>query len=250
MIQTTGTVERLRIRKDAEEIEHIRKAVELASSVFPKVLNTIKAQVTENAVAAELEYLARSCGAEKMSYDTIVASGARSALPHARPTLHKNGRGFVVLDYGVILGGYCSDMTRTIWVGRADKRAARIYSAVLEAQLAGIDAVRTGVAAQAVDAAARDVLRKHKLDKYFTHTLGHGVGLEIHEAPRLAMGQTHKLEAGMIVTIEPGVYIPGSGGVRIEDMVLVTENGCKVLTPTPKELIVRCVHRRHRRPRL
>ena len=235
----TGMVEQLRIKKEAREVTQIGKAVSLASGIFPSFVRAIHSGIAENEVAAELEYLARKAGAERMSFETIVASGPNSALPHARPTQRKIGRGFVVLDYGVILGGYCSDMTRTVWVGRASRQAARIYSAVLEAQLAGIDAVRAGVAAQTVDQAARDVLRKHKLEKYFTHSLGHGVGLEIHEAPRLAKGQTQKLEAGMVVTIEPGVYIPGSGGVRIEDMVLVTENGCKVLTPTPKELIIR-----------
>lgn len=239
MVQTTGAVERLRIRKDQEEIDQLRKAVALASSVFPQVLSTIKPQVTENAVAAELEYLARKSGAEKMSFDTIVASGVRSALPHARPTSEKIGRGFVVLDYGVILGGYCSDMTRTVCVGRVDGAMRDWYSAVLEAQLAGIAAVRSGTQAQHVDAAARNVLRERKLDKYFTHSLGHGVGIEIHESPRLAKGEAQTLETGMVVTIEPGVYIPGKGGVRIEDMVLVTNTGCEVLTPTSKELVIR-----------
>jgi len=130
-------------------------------------------------------------------------------------------------------------MTRTVYAGRADKTAREIYSAVLEAQLAGISTVRPGVQAQDVDAAARKVLRRHKLDKYFTHSLGHGVGIEIHEAPRLAKGQTQKLEAGMVITIEPGVYIPGKGGVRIEDMILVTHAGHEVLTSTPKELVFR-----------
>jgi Xaa-Pro aminopeptidase len=239
MIQTAGTVERLRIKKDREEIEQIRKAVDLASSVFPKALEAIEPGTTENSVAAELEYLARRSGADKMSFDTIVASGIRSALPHARPSMEKVGRGFVVLDYGVILGGYCSDMTRTVCVGRADSAKRDLYAAVLEAQLAGIAAVRSGVEAQQVDAAARTVLRKHKLDKYFTHSLGHGVGIEIHEAPRLAKRETQKLEAGMVVTIEPGVYVPGMGGVRIEDMVLVTPTGSEVLTPTSKELVIR-----------
>lgn len=174
-----------------------------------------------------------------MSFETIVAAGRRSALPHARPTREPIGRGFVILDYGVILAGYCSDMTRTVCVGRADEASQRLYNSVLEAQLAGIAAVRAGAEAQQVDEAARHVLRKHKLDKYFTHSLGHGVGIEIHEAPRLARGQTQKLETGMVVTIEPGVYLPGDGGVRIEDMVLVTDTGCEVLTPTPKELITR-----------
>jgi len=239
LIETTGLVERLRLTKDKEEIDQIRKAVNLASSVFPNVLHTIRAQATENAIAAELEYLARSSGAEKMSFDTIVASGIRSALPHARPSLEKIGHGFVVLDYGVILGGYCSDMTRTVWVGRVDRPMRDLYSAVLEAQLAGTAAVRPGVEAQDVDAAARNVLRKHKLDKYFTHSLGHGVGIEIHESPRLARGESQTLETGMVVTIEPGAYVPGKGGVRIEDMVLVTKTGCEVLTPTPKELVIR-----------
>src|SRR5438067_711201 len=239
IVQTTGTVERLRVKKDKEEVEQIRRAVNLGSSVFPKVLDAIDPRITENAVAAELDYLARKSGAEKMSFDTIVASGIRSALPHARPSLKRIGRGFVVLDYGVILGGYCSDMTRTVCVGRADAAKRNLYSAVLEAQLAGIAAVRSGVEAQQVDAAARTVLRKHKLDRYFTHSLGHGVGIEIHESPRLAKGETQRLEAGMVVTIEPGVYVPGKGGVRIEDMILVTDTGCEVLTPTPKELVIR-----------
>jgi Xaa-Pro aminopeptidase len=144
-----------------------------------------------------------------------------------------------VLDYGVILSGYCSDMTRTVRVGPTSQKARHTYSAVLEAQLAGIAAVRAGVEARAVDDAARTVLRKHGQEKYFTHSLGHGVGIEIHELPRLARGQIQTLESGMVITIEPGVYIPRSGGVRIEDMVLVRQNGCEVLTPTPKELITR-----------
>ena len=238
LVVTAGLVEELRTRKDKIEVKLIRNAVQLASSIFSRLLKEVKPSATENDVAAELEYLARRAGAEKMSFDSIVASGPNSALPHARPTRRKIGRGFVVLDYGVILAGYCSDMTRTVWVGRATGEARQIYSAVLEAQLAAIAAVAPGIEAQVVDSAARDVLRKHKLDKYFTHSLGHGVGLEIHEAPRLAKAQTQKLEPGMVVTIEPGVYIPGKGGVRIEDMVLVTKAGCEVLTPTSKEFLV------------
>jgi|SRR5690349_10167624 Xaa-Pro aminopeptidase len=238
VIGTSGIIEDLRIRKDPTEVNLIRRAVQLASSIFSGLVKTINPSISENDVAATLEYMTRCAGAEKMSFDSIVASGANSALPHARPTRRKIGRGFVVLDYGVILAGYCSDMTRTVWVGRESRQARAIYSAVLDAQLAAIAAVRPGVEAQAVDAVARGVLRKHQLDKYFTHSLGHGVGLEIHEAPRLAKGQTQKLEPGMVVTIEPGVYIPGKGGVRIEDMVLVTNTGCEVLTPTPKELLV------------
>ena len=238
LVPVSGTVELLRIRKDPEELDQIRSAVGLASRIFPGVLKTIGSDSTEYEIAAELDHLARRAGAEKMSFETIVASGPRSARPHARPSSERIRRGFVVLDYGVILGGYCSDMTRTVCVGPADETQREIYSAVLEAQLAGIGAVRAGVEAQQVDRAARSLLRKRRLDKYFTHSLGHGVGIEIHEAPRLAKGQTQKLEAGMVITIEPGVYVPGKGGVRIEDMVLVTESGCEVLTPTPKELVI------------
>lgn len=238
LIETSGLVEQFRIRKDPNEITQIRQAVQLASGIFANVLETIRKGATETAVSAELDHFARCAGAEKMSFETIVASGPRSALPHARPTQVRIGPGFVILDYGVILGGYCSDMTRTVCVGRAAETARRTYQAVLEAQLAGIAAVRPGAEAQQVDSAARKVLRRYKLDQYFTHSLGHGVGIEIHEAPRLAKGQTQKLEAGMVITIEPGVYVPGEGGVRIEDTVLVTANGCEVLTPTSKELLV------------
>jgi Xaa-Pro aminopeptidase len=239
VVETSGLVERLRMVKDQQEIQQIRQAVELASAIFPEAVLGIRPGVPEGVVSASLDFLARNAGAEKMSFDTIVASGPRSALPHARPTREAIGDGFVVLDYGVILAGYCSDMTRTVYVGRADKASRDLYAAVLEAQLAGIAAVRPGIEAAKVDEAARKVLRKRKLDKFFTHSLGHGLGLEIHEAPRLAKAQTQLLEPGMVITIEPGAYIPGTGGVRIEDTVLVTRTGSEVLTPTSKELLIR-----------
>jgi Xaa-Pro aminopeptidase len=238
LIESSGIIERLRLIKDKKEIGHIRDAVQLASSIFPDVIPQIASGVSEGVAAATLDFLACKAGAEKMSFETIVASGPRSALPHARPTREAIRHGFVVLDYGVILGGYCSDMTRTVHVGRPDKRSRDLYAAVLEAQLAGIAAVKPGAEAAKVDEAARKVLRRHKLDKFFTHSLGHGLGLEIHELPRLAKGQTQLLQPGMVITIEPGVYIPGRGGVRIEDTVLVTETGCEVLTPTTKELVI------------
>jgi Xaa-Pro aminopeptidase len=195
--------------------------------------------VRETEVAAELEYAARRSGAEGMSFETIVASGPRSALPHGVATMARiPERGFVVLDYGVILDGYCSDMTRTVHVGRPSSEARRMYNAVLESQLAGIEAVGVGALAGDVDYACRNVLRGAKLDRYFTHSTGHGVGLEIHENPRLARNQETPLAAGMVVTIEPGVYVEGKGGIRIEDMVAVTEEGCDVLTPVSKELII------------
>jgi Xaa-Pro aminopeptidase len=181
-------------------------------------------------VAAHLEFAARMAGAESMSFETIVAGGQRSALPHGKASAAKLRKGFCTMDFGVVLGGYCSDMTRTVHLGKASQREWDVYHSVLEAQQAGVAAVRPGATCGEVDEAARSVLRKAKLDKYFSHSSGHGVGLEIHEQPRLASKQTQVLEAGMMVTIEPGVYLPGEFGIRIEDMVLVTDKGGDVLT--------------------
>jgi Xaa-Pro aminopeptidase len=237
--ETNGLVERLRMMKDAAELAAIRKAVTLGAELFDVVLKAIKPGVRESEVAAELEYAARSRGAEGMSFETIVASGPRSALPHGVASAAAiPDRGFVVLDYGVILSGYCSDQTRTVHVGNPSAEGRKWYKAVLDSNLAGIEAVKAGVTAGEVDKAARDVLRRAKLDRYFTHSTGHGVGLEIHEGPRLGREQTEELEAGMVITVEPGIYIAGKGGIRIEDMVAVTDRGPEVLTPLEKELIV------------
>ncbi|HKD83184.1 MAG TPA: Xaa-Pro peptidase family protein [Terriglobales bacterium] len=234
---TSGLIMRQRLVKDSDELRIIRKAVKMGAEVYEQALEKIRAGVTESEVAGELELAARRCGAEGMSFETIVASGKRSALPHGRASNQPIARrGFVVIDSGVVVNGYCSDMTRTVHVGRASREDRRCYDAVLEAQLAGIAAVKAGVTAGEVDHAAREVLRKAKLDKFFTHSTGHGVGLEIHEPPRLGMKQQEQLRAGMVITIEPGVYVPNKGGVRIEDMVVVTEKGCEVLTPVTKEL--------------
>jgi Xaa-Pro aminopeptidase len=232
-------IERARTVKDAAEILLIRRAVELGASLFPIARKKIRPGVSEAEVAGAMEYQARRAGAEGMSFPTILASGTRSAIVHGRASSARiPRRGFVVCDFGVILAGYCSDRTRTVHVGRPSAEARQLYEAVLEAQQAAIAAVRPGVAAAEIDAAARRVLRKRKLARYFTHSTGHGLGLEIHEAPRLAAGQTQKLEPGMVITIEPGVYVPGQCGVRIEDVVAVTPSGCEVLTPTDKELII------------
>jgi len=232
-------VERSRMVKDAGEILRIRRAVELGAGLFRIVRESVRPGVTEVEVAAAMEYQARCQGAEGMSFPTILASGTRSAIVHGRASSARiPRRGFVVCDFGVILAGYCSDRTRTVHVGRAPDAARRLYDAVLEAQQAAIEAVRPGATGAEVDGAARRVLRKRKLARYFTHSTGHGLGLEIHEAPRLASGQGLKLEPGMVVTIEPGVYVPGQWGVRIEDVVLVTTSGCEVLSPTDKELVV------------
>jgi Xaa-Pro aminopeptidase len=231
-------VSMLRWVKDADEIVKMRRAAALGCRLFEGILSVMEPGMTEDAVAAELEYRARLAGAEAMSFPTIVASGERSALPHGKATRAKlPRRGFVTMDFGVVLDGYCSDMTRTVHMGKATPEERAAYEAVLEAQEAGVAAVRAGVSAGDVDDAARSVLRRVKLDKWFTHSTGHGVGLEIHEGPRLAAKQTQTLEAGMIVTIEPGIYMPGKFGIRIEDMVLVTARGGEVLTPSTKAWI-------------
>jgi Xaa-Pro aminopeptidase len=236
--ETRFAVERLRIIKDADELTCIREAVKLGATLFDRAVEVLREGVTEVEVAAEMELVARRAGAEGMSFPTIIASGPRSALPHGRASTHPiPSGGFVVCDFGVILAGYCSDQTRTVWVGHVSGEARRVYDAVREAQQAAADIVRPGITAGEVDAAARKVLRKAGLADYFTHSTGHGVGLEIHEAPRIAIGQTDLLEPGTVITVEPGVYFPGKWGVRIEDMVVVTCTGCNVLTPTPKDFV-------------
>lgn len=234
----SSLIERLRMVKDADEIAIIRNAVALGSALLEPAMKSIRSGAKETTVAAEIEYAARRAGAEGMSFETIVAAGARSALPHGVASQQSiPAKGFVVLDFGVILAGYCSDMTRTVHVGKVGSEERRVYEAVLRAQLAAIAAVAPGVEVGNVDYAARSALRKAKLDKYFTHSTGHGVGLEIHEMPRVARGQKELLQPGMVITIEPGVYVRGTGGVRIEDMVVVTDRGCEVLTQASKQLI-------------
>jgi len=232
-------IERARMVKDAAEIRRIRDAVTLGASLFSIARKRIRPGVREVEVAAAMEYEARREGAEGMSFPTILASGPRSAIVHGRAsTARIPRRGFVVCDFGVILAGYCSDRTRSVHVGRPSRDEQTFYAAVREAQQAAIDRARSGVSTGEVDEAARSALRKWKLAKYFTHSTGHGLGLEIHEGPRLAAGQTEMLEPGMVVTIEPGAYIPGKQGVRIEDVVVITASGCEPLTATEKDLVV------------
>jgi len=235
---TSGLIMGQRMIKDADELKVIREAVDMGAAVYERALRSIRSGVRESEIAGELEFAARRAGADGMAFDTIVAAGNRSALPHGRASSQPiPRRGFVVVDSGVVLRGYCSDMTRTVHVGRASREERRWYDAVLEAQLAGIAAVKPGTTAGAVDHAARQVLRRAKLDRFFSHSTGHGVGLEIHEPPRLGKTQEQRLQPGMVITIEQGVYVPDKGGIRIEDMVLVTIAGCQVLTPVTKELI-------------
>lgn len=231
-------VEPLRNVKDEAELAILREAALTGCRLFDHMLTLLRPGMAETEVAAELEYKARMLGAEGMSFETIVASGKRSALPHGRATSNPlPRRGFLTLDFGIILKGYCSDMTRTVFLGspKAGERSA--YQAVLEAQEAAIAQVSAGVRCGDVDEAARSVLRREGLAEAFTHSTGHGVGLEIHETPRIGAGQTTRLAAGMVITIEPGIYLPGRFGIRIEDMVAVTRNGAEILTPSPKALI-------------
>jgi Xaa-Pro aminopeptidase len=237
-ISASGLVETLRARKEPSELARMRQAAILAGDVLAGALSLLKPGVMENEVAAEIEYQMRKRGASRPAFETIVAFGRRSALPHARPTakrLRKNE--LVVLDLGAILAHYCSDITRTVYVGRAPARVKLWYRAVLEAQIAAITAVRAGVSCENVDAAARQVLAGYKLDRLFTHSTGHGLGLEVHEDPRVARGQKARLEAGFVVTIEPGVYMAGVGGIRIEDDVALHPGNTEVLTRIPRDFI-------------
>ncbi len=235
---TSGLIMAQRMIKDADELKIITDAVRLGATVYLEALRAVRPGIRESEVAGKLEYAARQAGADGMSFETIVAAGKRAALPHGRASSQPiPRRGFVVVDSGVILRGYCSDMTRTVHVGRATREERRWYEAVLKAQLAGLAAVAPGKTAAEVDQATRQVLKDAGLDRYFTHSTGHGVGLEIHEPPRLAKQQAERVEPGMVITVEPGIYVPGKGGIRIEDMVVVTDSGSQVLTPVTKELI-------------
>src|SRR5689334_1609913 len=237
-VSAPGIVEALRARKDAGELAQMHKAAILAGEIVEFAIGLLKPGVREREVGAEIEYHMRKRGASGPAFETIVAFGSRAALPHARPTgkrLRKNE--LVVLDLGVILGHYCSDITRTVFVGRAPKRIQTWYKAVLEAQGAAISAVKEGVSCGEVDAAARRVLESYGLDQLFVHSTGHGLGLEIHEDPRVAKGQARRLEPGNAITIEPGVYAEGIGGIRIEDDVAVHAGRTEVLTRAPRNLI-------------
>jgi Xaa-Pro aminopeptidase len=237
-VPAPGQVEGLRMCKDAAELAQMRRAAILAGEVMRSAIGLLKPGIREFEVGAEIEYQMRKRGASGPAFETIVAFGERAALPHARPTakrLRKNE--LVVLDLGVILGHYCSDITRTVHVGRASKRIRTWYQAVLEAQTAAIAAAKSGAACGDVDGAARRVLARYHLDHLFVHSTGHGLGLEVHEDPKVARGQKRRLEPGNVITIEPGVYAAGIGGIRIEDDVAVHADRTEVLTRVPRDLI-------------
>lgn len=234
-----AAMETRRMVKSEEEIAAIRESVNINSQAFAAGLTRFRAGMTENEFAAEIEYQMRRLGAEKPAFDTIVAFRKNSALPHARPGATRiDGNGLLLIDMGTFRGGYASDMTRCVHLGKPGAETRNLYRAVLEAQMAGLDAVAPGVTAGSIDDVTRGVLRKHGLDKAFVHSTGHGLGLEIHEAPRLGKSDPTVLRAGMAITIEPGAYLEGKGGVRIEDTVLTTPTGVAILTPTAKELVI------------
>jgi Xaa-Pro aminopeptidase len=233
-----GKIEALRSIKDPHELAIMREAAQIACLSWQEILPLVKPGVLENELAAEVEFRMRRKGASGPAFDTIIASGPRGALPHAHASLRAVGKNeLVVFDLGAILRGYSSDLTRTVFVGRASAEIRRWYSAVLEAQQAARDVLRPGVSAQQVDAAARKILHRAGLGKHFVHSTGHGLGLEVHETPKLARGEKWVLRAGVVVTIEPGVYVEGTGGIRIEDDALVTQNGAQYLTDAKRELI-------------
>jgi Xaa-Pro aminopeptidase len=234
-----GLIETLRMVKSLAEIELIRRSVALNSEAYARALACARPGVAESALAAEIDYQMRLLGAQKPAFETIVAAGARSALPHASPTANTlRHNQLLLIDMGASREGYASDMTRMAFLGRPGRKIRGLYAAVLEAQLAATDALRPGVPAGRIDGVARRVLRAHGLEGALAHSTGHGLGLEIHEPPRLGRRERTPLEADMVVTIEPGAYLEGFGGIRIEDTVVVTSSGCEVLTPTSKELLI------------
>ncbi len=234
-----GLVEGLRRVKDAEEVARIRRALALAEEAFARLLPRIAPGRSERELAVELEFTMRELGADGPAFELIVASGPNASLPHARPGGRRLERGdLLLLDFGAVWEGYRSDTTRTVVVGPAGPRQREVYEVVLAAQEAALRAVRPGATGGEVDRAARAVMEEAGYGERFLHGTGHGVGLEIHEAPRLSPGREDRLEAGMVVTVEPGIYLPGWGGVRLEDLVLVTEEGGRVLNELPKELQV------------
>ncbi len=239
MIGTAGAIEKLRLIKTPEEIKIIKVACGIVDQTFEYILSFIKPGMTELQVSNEMEHHMRKLGAKSSSFDTIVASGWRSALPHGTATDKIIEKGDIVtLDFGALYNGYISDTTRTIAVGEPSDQLKEIYDIVLNAQIRGVDALKPGMTGKEADAVTRDYITKHGYGEAFGHSTGHGIGREVHEAPGLSHRSSTVLQPGMCVTCEPGIYIPGVGGVRIEDDVLITETGHEVLTRSKKDLII------------
>jgi len=239
LVPLGGAVEDLRMVKDETEIEIIRRAVQIADNAFTHILGCIKPGLAEVEIAAEIEYSMKKQGAEGASFETIVASGLRSSMPHGVASEKKVELGDVItMDFGAVYKGYCSDITRTVFLGRPRKELEHIYNIVLEAQLKSLEGAHKGLKGRDIDHIARKIITDAGFGEEFGHSLGHGVGLEIHEEPRFSPGSKQVMENGMAVTVEPGIYIKGEGGVRIEDLIVINDQNPIVLTKSPKELIV------------
>ena len=239
LIPAQDLLDGLRASKDREELDAMLQAQKMTDEAFGEILNYIRPGLTEQEVAARLVYELLRRGARKVSFDPIVAAGANGSMPHAVPgeTVIQPGM-FVTMDFGCIYDGYCSDMTRTVAVGRPTEEMERVYETALAAQKAGIAAARAGISGQALDQAAREVIADAGYGDYFTHSFGHSLGLEIHESPNASPSETRLLPAGTVISAEPGIYLPGRFGVRIEDVLVLREDGCQDITQSPKNLIV------------
>lgn len=238
-LSVENAVDKVRSVKTEYEVENIIKAQRIAEDAFSHILGFIKPGVTEKEIGLELDFYMLSHGAEALSFETIAVTGKKSSMPHGVPDGNKVKNGdFITMDYGATVNGYHSDMTRTVAVGKVTSEQKKVYSTVLEAQLKSLEILKEGITGFDGDKAARDVIENAGYGKYFGHGTGHGVGVEIHEKPNVSTRAKTKLKAGNIVTVEPGIYIPGKFGVRIEDMALITKGGCKNLTKAPKELII------------
>jgi Xaa-Pro aminopeptidase len=238
LVGTDGLVESLRKTKDESEIASIRRAVEIADAVFADIIKEIRAGMTEVDIAARIDFILRKKSSKVPAFKTIVASGEHSSLPHAEPTMRVIRDGDVVkMDFGAIWDGYCSDIARTVVVGKASDKIREVYGIVLEAQKEAIAGIRAGIKCSDADGSARQAIEAKGYGEGFGHSLGHGIGLEVHEGPRLSQKSEETLESAMTVTVEPGIYIPGWGGVRIEDIVVVRDDGCEVLTAAAKALV-------------
>ena len=239
LVPAQGLLDGLRASKDGEELSAMRRAQKITDDAFSAMLDFIKPGVTEREAAARLVYELLRRGGERVSFDPIVAAGANGSMPHAVPGETVIGPGmFVTMDFGCVVEGYCSDMTRTVAVGEPTEEMRRVYDTVLSAQRAGIAAARAGVPGRVVDGAARKVIADAGYGEYFAHSFGHSLGLEIHEAPNASPTEDTPLPAGAVVSAEPGIYLPGRFGVRIEDVLIIKADGCEDITRSPKELII------------
>ena len=238
LVPASGFMHRLRGQKDAQELERLEQAQRIAEKALEQILTELRVGVTEKEIAARLQYLMLHFGAEKMSFDPIVAGGSNGSMPHAVPTDRELRSGeFVTMDFGCVYRGYCSDMTRTVAIGQPTEEMKKVYDTVLSAQLAGLAAARAGATGAEIDGAARRVIEEAGYGEYFGHSFGHGVGVEIHESPSAAPGNDQSLPAGSVISAEPGIYLPGRFGVRIEDVVVLEEGGCRNITRACKQLL-------------